>query len=417
MLIVAAATLLYTSSYTTLAIPMTYDITRRETECLYDKLNPKEHATLAVTILSGATLTGTAMFAGPFSASSMSNGGQIFDSAQAYFKNMRRARPQGDALFEVFDISYEQVYNNDDDYDDDDEIYNDDDIEWDDDDMDDAAFADYYYDADDDDDYDYMYMEDDAMDDGEIKEMREKKAEYDKQSPEEREAEKKRKKEKNQEMAKVALAKRKERKAKRDEKRAGLSKREMTDSERQVERMKSGEAFQATRQVSKGGWYMVCLEASNNQVKAEIEFRKSSEVGAPNRKTGHLQTYERHEMTMKEKKLFGEGMLEAEEKKRAAEIEAEKLGDQNVPVPDALVEKDLANSKNQLQKLNRLLNDIKEKQQNERHRISIHATLNEHSHSRMVLSSLFETVFYIAVSGFQVYTIRKWFRGNPILGR
>jgi len=414
---VAAATLLYTSSYITLAIPMTYDITRRETECLYDKLNPKEHATLAVTILSGATLTGTAIFAGPFSAATMSNGGEIFDSGQAYYKNMRKTRPQHNDVFEIFDISYEQVYNNDDDYDDDDEIYNDDDIEWDDDDMDDAAFADYYYDADDDDDYDYMFMEDDAMDDGEIKEMREKKVEYDKQSPEEREAEKKKKREKNQEMAKVALAKRKERKAKRDEKKAGLNKREMTDSERQVERMKSGEAFQATRQVAKGGWYMVCLEASNNQVKAEIEFRKSSEVGAPNRKTGHLQTYERHEMMMKEKKLFGEGIFEAEEKKRKAESEAKNLGDQNVPIPDALVEKDLTNSKNQLQKLNRLLNDIKEKQQNERHRISIHATLNEHSHSRMVLSSLFETVFYIAVSGFQVYTIRKWFRGNPILGR
>jgi len=32
------------------------------------------------------------------------------------------------------------------------------------------------------------------------------------------------------------------------------------------------------------------------------------------------------------------------------------------------------------------------------------------------MTSLFETVFYIVVSGFQVYTIRKWFSGNSILG-
>lgn len=416
IVIVAAVASLFTSSLTTLAIPMTYDITRRESECLYDKLNPKEHATLAVTILSGATLTGTATFAGPFSPATMMNSAQIYDSGRQYYRNMKNARKQGFTLFETYSISYEQVYNGDDDYDDDDEVFNDDDADWDDDDMDDVTFQDYYYDVDDDDDYDYMFMEDDAMDDKELEEMREKKTKYDQMSPEEKTNEKKAKREKNLEIAKAALAKRKEKKAKRDEKKAGINKREMTDSERQVERMKSGEAFMATHQVDQGGWYMVCLEASNNQIKAEIEFRKSSEVGSPNRKSGHLQTYERHEMLLKEKKLFGDGLFEAEKRKLDAEAEAKRVGDQNVPIPDALKEKDLANSKNQLTRLNRLINDVKEMQQKERHRISIHAALNEHSHGRMVLSSLFETVFYIAVSGFQVYTIRKWFRGNPILG-
>jgi len=413
---VAAATLLYTSSLTTLAIPLTYDIARRETECLYDKLKPQEHATIAVTILAGATLTGTATIAGPFAQLQMVSAGQLYDSAQKYYKNMRNRNSEGQTLFETYSISYEQVYNGDDDYDDDDVVYNDDDIDWDDDDMDDVSFQDYYYDMDDDDDFEYMFMEDDAMDDTEITQMREKKAEYEKLTPEEKLEQTKEKRERNAAQAKDALAKRKERKAKRDVKKASLNKRDMTDKERQVDRMKSGEAFMATHQISSAGWYMVCLEATSNQVKAEIEFRKSSEVGLPNRKTGHLQTYERHEMVVKEKKLFGDGIVEAEQRKLDAELQAKKLGDQNLPIPDALKEKDLENSKTQITKLNRVLNDIKQRQQNERNRISIHAALNEHSHSRMVLSSLFETVFYIAVSGFQVYTIRKWFRGNPILG-
>ena len=35
-----------------------------------------------------------------------------------------------------------------------------------------------------------------------------------------------------------------------------------------------------------------------------MELRSSSELGAPNSKTGHVQTYERHDMLMNEKKLM-----------------------------------------------------------------------------------------------------------------
>mmetsp|Transcript_9917 Transcript_9917/g.12492 ORF Transcript_9917/g.12492 Transcript_9917/m.12492 type:complete len:94 (+) Transcript_9917:21-302(+) len=88
----------------------------------------------------------------------------------------------------------------------------------------------------------------------------------------------------------------------------------------------------------------------------------------------------------------------------------------NAATEEGVKEQDLTSTKNQISKLNRLLYDIKDKQNNERHRLSVHKAVNEHSHSRMVLNSLFETIFYITVSGFQVYTIRKWFSGSPILG-
>jgi hypothetical protein len=61
--------------------------------------------------------------------------------------------------------------------------------------------------------------------------------------------------------------------------------------------------------------------------------------------------------------------------------------------------------------------DITNRQQKERHRIQLHSQTNEHSHSRMVLSSLFQTVLFCAVTGFQVFTIRRWFKGAPQLGR
>jgi len=326
-------------------------------------------------------------------------------------------------LYEVFPLNFEDMYagHDDDDYEDDDELLNDDDIDFDDDDMDDATFQDYYYDMDDDDDIEYMFMEDDMMSPEEIKEIRERKAAHEKMTPEERDTAKAERKEKNLVDAKRQFEKRKAKKAKRDGKKEEMKhgkrkRRERNAMENEMEVMQSGGATEHTFKAKKGGWYMVCIEADSNAISAEIEMRGSGDVGPVNRKTGHLQTYERHDMLLREKKLFGNERMESE-KRMFDELEkAKAAGDSNLPIPDAIKEHDLQNSRHQMQTINRLLNDIKEKQQNERHRILHHTTLNQHSHGRMVLSSLFETVFYIAVSGFQVYTIRKWFRGNPILG-
>ena len=128
-------------------------------------------------------------------------------------------------------------------------------------------------------------------------------------------------------------------------------------------------------------------------------MRKQTDVGQPNKETGHLQSYERRDMMLREKKLFAQ--MEREQGKE--------------PV-DGIKKEELDKTKEQITKLNRLLNDIREHQSHERHRLALHAAINEHSHSRMVLNSLFETFMYIAVSGFQVYTIRKWFSGSPLLG-
>ncbi len=127
-------------------------------------------------------------------------------------------------------------------------------------------------------------------------------------------------------------------------------------------------------------------------------MRTSSKLGQPNKKTGHIQTYERHDMMRNEKKLVDR--LEKAAKAGAGSVK----------------EADLLKTKNAISRMNRLLNEIREKQTNERRRLTIHKAINEHSHSRMVVGSLFETVFYIVVSGFQVYTIRKWFSNNSLLG-
>jgi uncharacterized membrane protein YgaE (UPF0421/DUF939 family) len=123
-------------------------------------------------------------------------------------------------------------------------------------------------------------------------------------------------------------------------------------------------------------------------------MRKASNLGFDEKK-GHVNTFEDYNMNEQER------------------IMKEDTASQEEGVNDA----DFEETRSLLNKLSRLLIEIEKKQTAERHRLMVHKATNEHSHSRMVLNSLLETVLYMAVTGYQVYTIRKWFSGAPVLGR
>ncbi len=133
------------------------------------------------------------------------------------------------------------------------------------------------------------------------------------------------------------------------------------------------------------------------QITAEMEMRKASELGGMDPTTGHVYSYEQKALRDEEVYLS----LDTKSEETASGVKDE----------------DFEETRDKLQKLRRLLADIQEKQHAESHRLALHAATNEHSHSRMVLNSLMETVLFMVVTGYQVYTIRKWFSGAPVLGR
>jgi len=154
-----------------------------------------------------------------------------------------------------------------------------------------------------------------------------------------------------------------------------------------------------------------------------LELRKSSEVGLPGN-SGHVPSYERHAALMQEKDIFEKIHAQRErelhdlenEMKAMNATESAKLKDRLEELKKGVHLNDLENTRTQIHTLNRLLNDIREKQQFEMNRLSSHYSLNQNSHRRMVVTSLLETMLYIGVSIFQVYTIRRWFRGSSLLG-
>jgi hypothetical protein len=153
-----------------------------------------------------------------------------------------------------------------------------------------------------------------------------------------------------------------------------------------------GEPFQRTVKAVSPGWYRFCFHAGY-QVVVEMDLRKESEMGGFD-ENGHVWTHEQK-------------MLEEEDK----------MLEEDTAVQEGIKDEDFQSTREKLKSLRRLLADIQNKQQQERHRLIVHAATNEHSHSRMVFGSLMETLLFIVVTSFQVYTIRKWFKGAPVLGR
>jgi len=154
-----------------------------------------------------------------------------------------------------------------------------------------------------------------------------------------------------------------------------------------------GEPISNTKKAPEAGWYRMCVKSAWNQVSAEMEMRKESELGGFNEE-GHVRTHEERKMMEEDSEL--------EEDTASAE---------------GIKDEDFEETRDKVKDLRRLLNDIQSMQQKERRRLTVHAETNEHSHSSMVLNSLMETLLFMAVTGYQVYTIRKWFTGAPVLGR
>uniref|UniRef100_A0A7S2QZT2 GOLD domain-containing protein n=1 Tax=Eucampia antarctica TaxID=49252 RepID=A0A7S2QZT2_9STRA len=368
------------------SVPLSFTIDRGNKECLYDKLYEGEHVTMSVFITSGNALKGKAEIAGPVCADNVNTGSELWAQVELFDQGRRKEAP---ALQEKHMVDYEDLphlIRYDDlgvgDDDGDDRFGDDDEIDTDD--------MYYYYDMEEENPEWMGHYDDDSI----SKEEREELMTQDKEIYTE----------KVEKWKKIREAK----ELKRNQKKAHLTLTAKRKKRAELMEMAEGGPFQRTYLIKKAGWYRLCLVADHYKITAEMEMRKQSELGHPNRNTGHLMTYERFEMLKEERKVT-----------RQHRYELNKAVDGNLD-PNSRKElvqpSDVEGLNGQLKKIHRLLQEVKEKQQREKHRLSVSAAVNEHTHAKMVMNSLFETLFYIAISAYQVYTIRRWFAGGPMLG-
>lgn len=190
------------------------------------------------------------------------------------------------------------------------------------------------------------------------------------------------------------MEQRRERRA--HQRKKALEMRQKKDERKIKQRKKvreEGKPYETTVRATARGWYRYCVRGTWHQVTAEMDIRKESEMGGM-AENGHVRTLQEKAM-----------------------MEEEKFMDEDTAASEGIKDEDFQATREKMKTLRHLLADIQSKQSQERHRLIVHAATNEHSHSHMVLGSLLETILFMAVTGYQVYTIRKWFKGAPVLGR
>jgi hypothetical protein len=131
-----------------------------------------------------------------------------------------------------------------------------------------------------------------------------------------------------------------------------------------------------------------------------MELRKSSIYGKINPKTGHVPSPQDVEIHSEIRNLYDK-----------------EVDEQIIAEEEAIKDEDFTTIHEQLRVLERVYHDIIERQMEERRAWGWRTVHNKHLYSHMVMGNLVETVFYMIITGWQVYTIRKWFSGGPTLGK
>lgn len=259
----AALTLPLALVQQTNAVPVQYHIDQNQMECHYAPIHQYETFTTSVFITSGDQLKVRTKVQGPMAPLAIASSAEVLAAAMRVDK-VSSEKPN--FLNRNMDLDFENLYNDDallkDDDWDDDANKNDIDDKM----MDDLMFQDYYYMDDDD---EYQFMEDDAMDDMEIAEVRRSRAERDAMSPEERQKlvdEKKVEKKRKLEAFKLEREKQKKRideeKRKKQEAKMNAAKRKAMDNA-------EGMPVENTYEITDEGWYRFCVEATHATVSVE----------------------------------------------------------------------------------------------------------------------------------------------------
>jgi len=172
------------------------------------------------------------------------------------------------------------------------------------------------------------------------------------------------------------------------------------------------EPWEWTKPIKSPGWYQMCVHAETNTISVEIDIRSSADLGGINRDTGHVYTHdERDELDEEERIMNAE--KEADEKREAKLVaeELEKALQSQVRDYDIQVMKQLMNE------INSVVNQVQKKQANVHNRIKGHESTARRNYKKIIRNGIVQTVLFLVITLFQLYTIHKWLLSNNTLGR
>jgi len=248
---------LTTAATLTSAIPVQHHLPKGTSECLYASLQMEEIVTTSIFITSGEDLKVRSRIQGPMAQRAITSSAEVLAASMRLDKLGTRDK-KGLKIDRTEEIDFENLFNDDDvvqddDWDDDAHLHSLDDE------LDDIVYQDYYYMDDDD---EYEFMEDDAMDDIEITNIRKAKAERENLSDVDKD--KRSKEKKDAKKAKMNAA-RKDRVAEgkhRLEEAKKQKEQKKAEKKKELQSMNEGKPKETTYQITEEGWYRFCIDAT-----------------------------------------------------------------------------------------------------------------------------------------------------------
>ena len=171
------------------------------------------------------------------------------------------------------------------------------------------------------------------------------------------------------------------------------------------------EPWEWTKPIKSAGWYRLCVFAEDNDLTVELDIRSGAELGGINRETGHVYTFdEREDLDEEERILNSQPSAEEVEAKIVME-ELEKALKDQVDGYDLEAMKKLTNE------VNHLVNQLQKKQSSVHKRMKSHEQDARRNYKKIIRNGMIQTVLFLVITLFQLYTIHKWLLSNNMLGK
>lgn len=176
----------------------------------------------------------------------------------------------------------------------------------------------------------------------------------------------------------------------------------------------SFEPYEWTKAIKTGGWYRMCVQAGDNTIYVEVDIRSSAKdkLGGVDHETGHVYTHEKKEELDEAQRILGSALdAQHAEENRLAE---EKLRQE---IESAVKDYDLKETQKLMSEINSLVMQLQQRQGAMMKRVKGHEAQARRNSKRIARSGMIETVLYLLITGFQVFTIHSWLLRNSLLGR
>ncbi|EJK70555.1 hypothetical protein THAOC_08074 [Thalassiosira oceanica] len=163
------------------------------------------------------------------------------------------------------------------------------------------------------------------------------------------------------------------------------------------------EPFEWTKHIKAAGWYRLCVQAEDS-ISAELDIRSSAELGGVNGDTGHVFTWEEKQ--------------EMDEEQNYKNLEDEKMREELEEMLKGQVgDYDLQTTRRLMSEVNHVVSQIQKLQGEMKDRMKVHSGDARRNQKKIAKSGMIETVLYLTITLFQLWTIRRWLLSSNVLGR